>query len=257
VRVALVLVVLAALAVLPRPALAIEHGNLDEGRPTRFEDPYAIPLGEWSVEVGGGFRDARHGDDRAAMPVDILYGAAPNMQIGLGTVIFTHPRSLGGESSQSGDVRVSALFNFSQESLSLPALGIKWEMVFPTGVDSRGLDARLKALVTKSISRLSFHVNASELFRGDPSPVERGSRYELDYGLSYPLGAPKHTRMLLLLGGFAEESAARGFNNRRGVEIGLRRQQSLRTVVDAGFRIESDGGEERANIFNAGLSWSY
>jgi hypothetical protein len=257
VRVVLVgLVAFAALAA-PHPALAIEHGNLDEGRPTRFEDPYAIPLGEWSIELGGGFLDARHGDDRAVLPVEILYGAAPNMQIGVGTVIFTHPRSLGGESTQSGDVRVSALFNFSQESLSRPALGIKWEMVLPTGVDSRGLDARLKALVTKSISRFSFHLNGSELFLGDPSLVERGSRYELDYGLSYPLGAPKHTRTLLLLGGFAEESAARGFNNRRGVEIGLRRQQSLRTVVDAGFRIESDGGEERAHIFNAGLSWSY
>ena len=168
--------VFAALVALPRPALAIEHGNLDEGRPTRFEDPYAIPLGEWSVEMGGGFRDARHGDDRAALPVDILYGAALNMQIGVGTVLFTHPRGLGGESAQSGDVSVSALFNFSQESLSLPALGLKWEMVFPTGVDSRGLDVRLKTLVTKSISRLSFHLNGSELLLGDPSPVEHGTK---------------------------------------------------------------------------------
>jgi hypothetical protein len=255
--VALVLAAFTALVALTRPALAIEHGNLDEGRPTRFEDPYAIPRGEWSVELGAGFRDARHGDDRAAMPIDILYGAASNMQIGVGTVLFTHPHSLGGEAVGSGDVRVSALFNFSQESLGLPALGVKWEMELPTGVDSHGLDARLKGLVTKSISRLSFHLNGSELFLGDPSLGGRGSRYEVDYGLSYPFGAPKHTRTLLLVGGFVEEAAARGFNNRRGVEVGLRRQQSLRTVVDAGFRIESGGGEERAHIFNAGLSWSY
>ena len=64
------------------PAFAIDHKNLDEHRPTRLEDAYPVASGEITVEAGGGFRLARRGTDQGFFPVEVLYGALPNLQIG-------------------------------------------------------------------------------------------------------------------------------------------------------------------------------
>jgi hypothetical protein len=58
-------------------AYAIDHKNLDERRPTRLDDAYAISTGEIAVEAGAGFRLPRHGADQGFFPVEVLYGALP------------------------------------------------------------------------------------------------------------------------------------------------------------------------------------
>ena len=85
----------------PAIALAAGHGNLDEGRPLHFEDPYPVPRGEWSLEAGGGFRDARAGQDHAYFPIEALYGVAMNAQISVGTEFFSHPHALVTHGSAS------------------------------------------------------------------------------------------------------------------------------------------------------------
>jgi len=56
---------------------AIDHTNLDEGRPLRLEDAYAIADGEIATEVGGGFTLQRRGSNQGVFPAEILYGAYP------------------------------------------------------------------------------------------------------------------------------------------------------------------------------------
>ena len=58
---------------------AIDHTNLDEGRPLRLEDAYAIADGEIAIEVGGGFTLQRRGSNHGVFPAEILYGAYPNL----------------------------------------------------------------------------------------------------------------------------------------------------------------------------------
>lgn len=249
----------------PAIALAAGHGNLDEGRPLHFEDPYPVPRGEWSLEAGGGFRDARAGQDHAYFPIEALYGVAMNAQISVGTEFFSHPHALGGEPTESGDITLGILYNFTQETAALPAIGLKYTADLPTGVNSHGVDARMKALVTKSIGAISFHLNASELFAGERSFGERYSRSEVDLGASFPLGYPEHTRTLLLLGVFTQQALMRGSESVRGIEVGFRRQQSARTVLDLGIGSETGGdvtplnpADRSARLrVNAGLSWSY
>ena len=57
-------------------ACAIDHKNLDEGRPLRLDDAYAISTGEIAIEAGAGFRLVRRGADQGVFPVELLYGAA-------------------------------------------------------------------------------------------------------------------------------------------------------------------------------------
>ena len=74
---ALTACMLAAVVLVPVSAVAIDHKNLDEGRPLRLEDAYAISTGESAVEVGAGFTLQRRGPNRGGNDsVDKLSGAA-------------------------------------------------------------------------------------------------------------------------------------------------------------------------------------
>src|SRR5262245_49671857 len=133
-------------------AEAIDHTNLDEGRPLRLEDAYPIAHGEIAVEAGAGVTLPRRGPDRGVFGVELLYGALPNLQIGIGSLLSTDPRAID-EPPRSGDLRLSALYNFNQETISVPAFAAKLGLDTPTGVGARGFGVELKGIVTKSIER--------------------------------------------------------------------------------------------------------
>ena len=96
------------------PTSAIDHSNLDEDRPLRIEDPYPIATGELAIEFGAGLHVQRRGQTQGMFPIELLYGAVPNLQLSLGTTAFTDPQKVD-EPTKSGDLRVSALYNINQE----------------------------------------------------------------------------------------------------------------------------------------------
>ena len=245
---------LAVLVGLTPTAFAIDHDNLDEGRPLRLEDAYPIAAGEWALETGAGLLAHRNSRSQGLFPLEILYGLAPNLQVSLGTTLLTDPKRIE-EQTKSGDLSVSGLYNFNQETLSLPAFGLRFTLNLPTGTDSSGADFRIKGLVTKSLGRLSFHFNpAYELFSGT-KPFERDSRYELALGASYPVGAPKHTLTTLLGDLFTEQAPRRGDPQIVGAEVGVRHQWTPWTVLDAGVGTELAGPANRSNVLlTLGLS---
>jgi hypothetical protein len=235
-------------------AYAIDHSNLDKGRPLQLEDPYPIATGEIAVEAGLGFTIERRSEDRGFFPIQVLYGAYPNSQLGIGTTLSTDPREID-EQERSGDLNLEALYNFNQETLNLPALGVKLELNLPTGVDSSGTDVSLTGLVTKSFGHLSLHVNAGYAFLSGEDPGERDGRYEIILGASYPIGAPHYTRLTVLGDLFTEQSVARGESNITGAEVGLRYQLTYRAVLDAGLGSEFAGPTDRSSFYlTTGLS---
>ena len=239
---------LALLMAIAPAAYAIDHKNLDEGRPLRLDDAYAIASGELAVEVGAGVALERRGPDRGVFPLEVLYGAFPNLQLGLGTTLLTDPREVH-EQTKSGDLRVSGLYNVNQETLTLPAFGLKVELNLPTGVDSAGVDVEVKGIVTRSIHRLSFHLNAGYAFVSGTTPDERDGRYEVTLGASYPVGAPQYTRTTLVADLFTEQGDRRGGSNVFGAEVGFRHQLTQRVVVDAGVGSELAGPADRSSLF--------
>jgi hypothetical protein len=248
---------LLAVLLVPVSALAIDHKNLDEGRPLRLEDAYAISTGEIAVEAGAGFTLRRRSDDRGVFPIELLYGAFPNFQIGVGTTLATDPREID-EPTKSGDLRIGALYNLNQETLVMPAFGVKVELELPTGVDSKGVDIEVKGIVTKSIDRVSLHFNAAYLFFTDTDRGERDGRYEVILGASYPIGAPRFTRATLIADVFTEQSTHRGESNVVGAELGLRSQLTPSMVWDVGAGTEFAGPSDRSPFFmRTGLSWAF
>ena len=240
-----------------RPATAIDHKNLDEGRPLRLDDAYSIATGEIAVEAGVGFTLQRRGSNRGFFPVELLYGAFPNLQVGIGTSLSTDPREID-DRPKSGDLRLGVLYNFNQETLTLPAFAVKVGLDTPTGVDARGVGVEVKGIVTKSVERLSVHLNAGYEFLTSSRDEERDGRYKLALGASYPVGAPKFTRVTIVGDVFAEQSVARREPTVVGTEVGLRYQLTPRIVWDVGIGTEFAGPAHRSTFFmTTGFSFGF
>lgn len=239
------LVVLGAPA---RVVFAIDHKNLDENRPLRLEDAYPIASGEIAIEAGAGLALQRRGPNRGFFPVEVLYGALPNLQLGIGTVLSTNPREIE-DPPKSGDLRASALYNFNQETLTLPAFAVKVGVDAPTGIGARGFGIEAKGIITKSFDRLSLHLNAAYEFFTASRTEERDGRYKLAIGGSYPVGAPQFTRATLVADVFAEQPLRRGESPVVGTEVGLRYQLTPRIVWDIGAGTEFVGPANRSSVF--------
>jgi hypothetical protein len=240
--------VVLVVAVATGEVYAIDHTNLDENRPLRLEDAYAIADGEIAIEAGGGFTLQRRGSNRGLFPAEILYGAYPNLQLGVGTSLSTDPRDIE-DRPKSGDLQVSALYNFNQETISLPAFALKIGVDTPTGVGARGYGVELKGIITKSVERLSLHLNAGYEFLIATSPADRDGRYKFALGASYPIGAPQFTRATLVGDVFAEQSTRRGEPTFVGTEVGLRYQLTPRIVWDVGIGTEFAWPAHRSDLF--------
>jgi hypothetical protein len=232
----------------PSMTEAIDHKNLDEGRPLRIEDAYAIAEGEWEIELGSGVADHRDSRTRALFSTDFVYGLWKNLQVSVGTTVSTDPRKIE-DPSKSGDLKVSALYNFNEETLVLPAFGIRVTGNFPTGTNSSGVDVRLKGLVSRSYERLTLHFNpAYEVFSGT-APNQRDGRFDVAVGASYQLGAPSHTRTTMLADFFSRQSILQGQSSIEGMEFGVRYQWTPWTVLNAALGSEFSGPAERTPFF--------
>lgn len=253
----IVLMSVAVVAMASGEVYAIDHTNLDEGRPLRLEDAYTIADGEIAIEAGGGFTLQRRGSNRGVFPAEILYGAYPNLQVGVGTTLSTDPRDVD-DRPKSGDLQLSALYNFNQETISLPAFALKVGLDTPTGVGAKGYGVELKGIITKSIERLSLHLNAGYEFLVATGPGERDGRYKFALGASYPIGAPQFTRATLVGDVFAEQSTRRGESTFVGAEVGLRYQLTPRIVWDVGIGTEFAGPAHRSDLFlTTGFSFGF
>jgi hypothetical protein len=226
----------------------MDHNNLDEGRPLRIEDAYPIAYREVSAETGVRFAQNRQSPDRFAFPVEILYGAYWNLHLGLGSTPATQPHTID-EAEKSGDLRAFALYNFNQETMRLPAFAAKLSVDFPTGVRSRGVDAELKGIMTRSFGQMRTHLNVGYEFVGHASNGGRGGRYAIVLGAQYPLGYPRHFDTTLLADVFTQQAVHAGDRNPSGIEVGIRQQIAPLTVVDFGVGTEFVGPADRTPFF--------
>lgn len=236
------------------PAIALDHGNLDEGRPLLVQDAYPVSQGELVIETGAGFASQKRTSDHWFFPIQFVYGILPNTQLEVGTMFFTDPHDID-EPGKSGDMGISILYNFNQETVTLPAFALKGSLQFPTGVDSSGIESEITGIVTKSLGRLTLNFNAGYQWIGGHDPDQRNGVYKFVFGGGYPVGAPMYTRTIILADVYLQQSSLRGEKETLGAEIGFRLQLRERLVLDFGFGSELSGPSDRASFFvTAGFS---
>lgn len=217
-------------------ALAIDHNNIDSGRPLRFDDAYSIAYRERAMEFGLSLDTFRRKAASYGFQAEYKFGFAKNQDIG----IAFHPSYEGSEKRfDVGDVELSYFHGIRREIDNAPALAYRVDVGLPTGRDSRGLDVRLRGIATKALGQYDkLHLNLDLGLAVDAHEDERNVTFGAILGYSTPLGYPKRFDQTLVAELALQQSALKGEGYTGTVGVGLRKQVGVRSVFDIG--LESD-----------------
>jgi hypothetical protein len=230
-------------ALLTAPAHAVDHNNLDAGRPLGFDDADALAFREQALEIGLGLGWPRNRPLGLELDAEYLYGFARNSHLNIG-----FDPSIGGRAGEdgtafdAGDVSLGLFHNFNRQYNGVPALSVRGDVFFPTGRDSQGVGVRIRGIASKQAGQYGrLHVNVD--LNANPS-AGRGERElypGLSLGYSRPLGYPTRfdTTGLAMLS--VQPGARSGSGPVIGVGLGLRKQVSFRSVLDLGIQADVAG----------------
>jgi Putative MetA-pathway of phenol degradation len=231
-------------ALAPLAAIAADHMNLEEGLPTRVEDAYPTAFRNREVQGVFSYDRTRQDENRVTLEPRLEFGISPNTELRIRAPFYTGNADRTG----SGNLDVSALYNFNAEGLVLPALAVEGEGEIPTGKDSRGFDTTLKFIATKSISQTGLdriHLNLGWTHNAGREADEREHRYLAILGYSRRLTADT-----VLVADFIREQERKRGENSNVIELGIRWQLTPRAVISfgAGAGIGEESPRARATI---------
>jgi hypothetical protein len=229
-----------------RPTFAVDHNNIDAGRPLDFDDAEAIAYREKAFEFGGALVKPRSGKMGLEGAVELLYGVAPDTHVSLDL----DPRygSGGGEKRRfdAGAVGLGLFHNFNREYGNTPAFSLRADAYLPTGRDSRGIDFRVRGIASRQLRGYNrLHLNLDLGINNRARRDERMTQPGVILGYSRPLGYPtRFDRTVLAQVGYSTNEE-RGESGITTVGVGLRQQVSVRSVFDIGLKSDITGGRHR------------
>lgn len=119
--------------------LLLTSSSAFAGPPYQTDDPEPVEYGHYELYVA--FTQTRTRDDAAgnAPLVELNYGAAPNLHLGIGVVgAFDKPQQQASRYG-FGDIELSLKYRFVQESEHTPMIAFFPSASLPTGNADRGL----------------------------------------------------------------------------------------------------------------------
>ena len=159
-----------------RLAAQTDYYNTDAGRPVQIEDAYATERYAFEMKLAPvRLERLRGGVYNWAIEPELAYGILPRTHIELEVPLaYT---DLGGNRSRSGvaGLDLSLFHNLNVETRSLPALGIRADMLLPVGaLGPERTYSSLKGIVTRTYSSARFHVNGQYTFgsRDEVQPTQ-------------------------------------------------------------------------------------
>ncbi len=210
-------------------AIAGDHLNLEEGIPVQVEDAFPIGYQGRELQAYTQYERTDEGKNRFTVVPRLEYGFAMNWQAEVEAPFYFG----SAEKTGSGDVVVSALYNFNTETTLFPAVAAKGALELPSGSDSSGVDSHLKLVLSKTLSRSSFfhrlHLNLEWRHNANASSNERTDRYQAVLGYQLRLGP--NNQLLLDL---SREQEVRTEHTSNVIEVGLRHQWDPLTVLSVG-----------------------
>lgn len=232
-----------------------DHNNIDAGRPLRFDDAASIAYRERAVEFGLSLDTFRRKAANYGFKVEYKVGFAKNQDLGI-----TFDPSYDGDSQRTdaGDIEVAYFHGLRREIGDAPALAYRVELGLPTGRDSKGVDAKFRAIASRSLGQYDkLHLNVDVHLAGAPDSDERKVAFGAILGYTNPLGYPKRFDTTMVAELAVQQSPMLGQGYTGTVGIGVRKQLSPRTVFDIG--VESDVLATRGALqspFRLSVGWS-
>ncbi len=138
----------------------------------------------------------------------------------------------------SGNIEVSALYNFKNKGLLLSAFAITGRAALPTGKKATGVDTSIKGILTKTITETHRpHANFEYTFNQEPSAefidgqlkTERQERYTAIAGYSGRVGP-----ITVLVINYVHQQERLKDELYDWAEIGIRKQVTPRVVFSIG-----------------------
>ncbi len=229
------------LPALVSPGLAVDHNNIDAGRPLSFDDAEPIAYRERAVEMGMSAVSPFRGKPGLAMGAEFLYGLALNTHFGLDLDAATGGRAGSLEKGFKVDaLGLNVLHNFNREYGRTPAYSLRGDVSLPNEEGQDGAVIRLRGIASRALVQYDrIHLNLDGVLATSPAPDERRFRPGLVLGYTRPLGYPRrfHTTGLAEVAVRASERKGAGAIGSLG--LGLRRQVTVRSVLDVGVRTEA------------------
>ncbi|MBL8113476.1 MAG: hypothetical protein JNK60_11360 [Acidobacteria bacterium] len=244
-----------------QPVSAVDHNNLDAGRPLSFDDAESIAFREQALEGGLFLRRPDGLATSFGLDLSYLYGIARNTHLSAELSAYRGSRSEPGEKRSGLEKLDLGIFHsFNREHGETPAFAARFDIALPVNPEAAGIAARIRGIMSKTVGAHDrLHVNAD--LEVDPNRREgrRGVRPALTLGWSRPLGYPRtfHTT------GLAELRVASGGGKGQSPILsagaGLRRQISVRSVLDVGVSSDLAGGSGKRDLLRvtAGLSTGF
>ncbi|NNF28611.1 MAG: hypothetical protein HKN73_15400, partial [Gemmatimonadetes bacterium] len=201
-----------------------EYRHLDDGRPTRVEDAYALKFLEWEWQVGAGGFAAGNESYEAEGVFELKVGIARGLQAGVeGHGAWA--RQVGDSQAGLESVNAHLLYNLNQEGRRSPALALRGDVTVPGGGELSRADpgGRLRLMATRSFGATRIHANAA---RGWASAADGRDHWEAGVGFDRPLGL----RARAVVGDIYAEMPDRG-SPRWWADAWLRLQVSKQSVV--------------------------
>lgn len=229
----------ALLAFWVAPAPAIDHDNVDAGRPLSFDDAESIAFRERAFEFGlSPYLPYRTRTPGVGLAAEFLYGIRVNTQVSL-----DFDSSFGGRAGSDdrradfGDVGVGFLHNLNRETLTKPAFALRTDAYLPTGRGSQGIGVRVRGIMSRTFNQYSrVHVNLDGNFQTKARDDERNFAPALIVGVTRPIGYPTRFNRTALGEIGIRQGAGKNDGAIFSAGVGIRQQVTVRSVFDVGLQ---------------------
>lgn len=154
--------------------MSSQFSELHAGRPLATEDASVADKGAFELEIGYDYAHTDTNNKTFTLTTVPIYGLTERLELDI-EIPFTLDRPKGGRSQEGlQDINLILKALLAQEQDIWPALALKAQVKTASGNEDKGLgsgdaDYTLVLAASKTINRLTFHLNSGYTFVGNSS----------------------------------------------------------------------------------------
>jgi hypothetical protein len=238
-------IAVACVAVSAPLAAQLDYRNLDDHRPVRTEDAYAIERYAFEFMLPAEYGADVSGERTLVLAPEAAYGIVMNGQLGIKLPVALR-RDDGAEDEWGlAGPRLFALYNLNTECPSLPGFALRTDLALPLGgLAGSGARLSLKAMATRGWGLTRLHVNAGASFGAGGADAAVDA--EPDWMVTVALDRTLLRHSLLFIGELAVLRMPGSSATEVTASVGTRYQLTPTLVLDGGVgrRLTSDAGPD-------------
>ena len=144
-----------------RASAQTDYYNTDRGRPVQIEDAYATERYAVELKLAPVRAEwARGGASTWGIEPEIAYGLLPRTHLEVGVPILFADAGTGTRRSGVAGLELSLMHNVNTETHSLPALGVRVDVLAPVGtLAPEQTYASVTGMITRTFSAMRVHLN--------------------------------------------------------------------------------------------------